>query len=261
MTFQNKNCIVTGGANGIGRCIAEEFIKAGAFVFAVDTDAEAGKKLQDDYPGKYFFFAGDIAEQKTLDDFIAEVSKKFSCIDALINNAAISRRGLLTGCGYDDFNYVMRIGVSAPYYLTLKLKDRFAPHAAVVNISSTRSFMSQPDTESYSATKGAITALTHAMSVSLAGKVRVNAVSPGWIETSMYHTPPQEPEHSDADEKQHPAGRVGVPEDIAEMVMFLCSEKAGFITGQDFVVDGGMSKNMIFNGDWNWSYTPPASDF
>lgn len=258
MTFQNKNCIVTGGANGIGRCIAEEFIKAGAAVFAIDTDAGAGKMLQDAYPGKYFFFAGDIAEQKTLDDFITAVQARFSRIDVLVNNAAISRRGLLSECGYDDFNYVMRIGVSAPYYLTLKFKEHFSPQAAVVNISSTRSFMSQPDTESYSATKGAITALTHAMAASLAGKVRVNAVSPGWIETSLYHTPPQKPEHTAADEKQHPAGRVGVPQDIAEMVMFLCSDKAGFITGQDFAVDGGMSKYMIFNGDWNWSYTPPA---
>lgn len=258
MTVENKNCIVTGGANGIGRCIAEEFIKTGARVFVIDTDVEAGEIMQDKYPGRFFFFAGDIADQKTIDDFIAAVIEKSAGTDVLINNAAVSRRGLLTGCGYDDFNYVMRTGVCAPYYLALKLKDHFAPNAAVVNISSTRSFMSQPDTESYSAAKGAIAALTHAMSVSLAGKVRVNAVSPGWIETAMHHIPPRAPEHSEADEKQHPAGRAGVPEDIAAMVLFLCSDKAGFITGQDFVVDGGMSKNMIFNGDWNWSYTPPG---
>lgn len=256
MNFENKHCIVTGGANGIGRCISEEFIKAGAKVFAIDMAAEAGKQLEQKYPDKFFFFAGDIAEQKTLDDFIKQVQDRFGSIDYLINNAAISKKGILSGCSYDDFNYVLRIGVSAPYYLTLKLKDLFRPKGAIVNISSTRHFMSQPDTESYTATKGGISALTHALSISLAGKIRVNAVSPGWIETGACQYPPRSDEHSVADEKQHPAGRVGNPFDIAKTVMFICSEDAGFIDGENINVDGGMAKNMIFNGDNGWAYIP-----
>lgn len=259
MSFENKKCIVTGGANGIGRYIAEEFIKAGALVYIIDADEKSGKLLEKKYDGKYFFFCGDLSEKKVLDAFAGEVLKRFGSIDCLVNNAALSRKGLLSDCSYEDFNYVMHVGVSAPYYLSLLFKNHLNGGAAIVNISSTRAFMSQADTESYSAAKGGIYALTHALSISLAGRVRVNSISPGWIETDVYGK--MLPDYSEADKKQHPAGRVGVPADIADLVLYLCSEKAGFITGQDISVDGGMSKNMIYSGEGGWSFDPsPASE-
>ena len=169
-------------------------------------------------------------------------------VDYLINNACTGRRGLISSCSYEDFEYVQRVGVTAPYYLTsLLVKNSFfASNAAIVNIASTRAFQSQPDTEAYSAVKGGIVALTHSMAVSLAGRVRVNCISPGWIDTSAT------PEHSTQDKQQHPSGRVGTPADIAEMVLYLCSEKAGFINGENITVDGGMSKLMIYHGDCGW---------
>ena len=144
---------------------------------------------------------------------------------------------------------MLRVGVGAPFYLTKLLAPYFRPGAAVVNISSTRAFMSQSNTESYSAAKGGIEALTHAMAVTLAGKARVNAVAPGWIDHSQT-------EQSEADRKQHPVKRIGSPRDIAAAVMFLCGSESGFITGQTLTVDGGMTRLMIYHGDEGWTYTP-----
>ena len=143
--------------------------------------------------------------------------------------------------------YVQQVGVGAPYFLTMLLQDHFNEGGAIVNIGSTRGDMSQIDTESYSASKGGIVSLTHALAVSLGGKVRVNAISPGWIDTL-------DSKLSDADKSQHPVKRVGVPLDIVKMAMFLCSNDSSFITGQNIVVDGGMSKQMIYHGDGGWKY-------
>ena len=255
MTFQDKICVVTGGANGIGRCVAQAFIDEGAYVAVIDTDAVSGGKLAQAYGGRLLFFEGDIADKATLERFSKAVLDRFGQVDCLVNNACISKRGLLSRCSYDDFNEVLRIGVTAPYYLTLLFAAHFALGASIVNISSTRHSMSQPDTESYTAAKGGISALTHALSVSLSGKVRVNAVSPGWIDTGAYqHDENYEPGYSKADEAQHPAGRVGKPSDIANMVLYLCSDEAGFIDGQNITVDGGMSRQMIYHGDGGWHY-------
>ena len=153
----------------------------------------------------------------------------------------------IDACSWEEFNYALRVGVTAPFYLTKLFAPHFAPGAAVVNISSSRDRMSQPQTESYTAAKGGISALTHALAVSLAGKVRVNSISPGWIETGdTVWTGP------DAD--QQPAGRVGNPLDIANMVLFLCSDKAGFITGENICIDGGMTRQMIYHNDFGWTY-------
>ena len=171
----------------------------------------------------------------------------------MINNACFSRKGILSGCTYEDFNEVLAVGVVAPYMLSLLFRDHFNKGGAIVNISSTRAFMSQKDTESYTAAKGGITALTHALSVSLSGIVRVNSVSPGWIDTGGYHDDTYIPSHSEADRLQHPSGRVGVPYDIARTVLFLCHEDAGFINGENITVDGGMTKLMIYDGDEGWS--------
>lgn len=248
--------VVTGGANGIGRCITENLLARGASVAIIDTDAVSGEMLSKKYAEKLLFFCGDIAEQSTLDAFIKRVTDRSKRVDILINNACITRGGL-TGCGYEDFNYVLRVGVLAPFYLTQQLMPYFAQGASIVNVSSTRAFMSQQNTESYTAAKGGINALTHAMSITLSGRVRVNSISPGWIDTGSYqHEASYTPNHTKADLIQHPAGRIGTPQDVADMVLFLCSEQASFVTGENIVIDGGMTRQMIYHNDYGWHYNP-----
>lgn len=230
--FQNKVAVVTGGAQGIGKTIAEEFHKNGAAVCVIDKQ-----------PGCYF--TGDLAEEKTLEAFADKVLSDYGHVDFLINNALPLMKGI-HDCSYDEFNYALRVGVTAPFYLSRLFLLHFAPGASIVNISSSRDRMSQPETESYTAAKGGISALTHALAVSLSGKVRVNSISPGWIDTAFT-------EYSGPDALQHPVHRVGNPMDIANMVLFLCSEKAGFITGENICIDGGMTKQMIYTGDCGWS--------
>ena len=231
MDFKDKVAVITGGAQGIGRCIAEEFRKAGATVCVID-------KQQGDY------FVGDLADKETLERFAKEVIDKHGHVDFLINNALPLMKGI-TECSYEEFQYALSVGVTAPFYLAKLFAPHFSEGAAIVNISSSRDRMSQPQTESYTAAKGGIAALTHALAVSLAGKVRVNSISPGWIDTAytVYEGP---------DAVQQPAGRVGNPMDIASMVLFLCSDKAGFITGANICIDGGMTRQMIYHGDYGW---------
>ncbi len=230
--FQNKIIVVTGGANGIGKCITEEFRKAGATVCVIDKAS-----------GEHF--VGDIADKEVLEAFAKEVIEKYGRVDVLVNNALPIMRGI-DECSYEEFEYALAVGVTAPFYLTKLFQSYFAEGASVINISSSRDRMSQPQTESYTAAKGGIAALTHALAVSFSGKVRVNSVSPGWIDTtgSKFTGP---------DAVQQPAGRVGNPLDIANMVLFLASEKAGFITGENICVDGGMTKLMVYHGDHGWT--------
>ena len=230
--FQDKVAVVTGGAQGIGRCIAGEFRKNGARVCVIDKQPGAG-------------FTGDVADEATLRRFAETVIAECGHVDFLINNALPLMRGI-DECTWEEFNYALRVGVSAPFYLTKLFMPHFAPGAAIVNISSSRDRMSQPQTESYTAAKGGIAALTHALAVSLAGKVRVNSISPGWIDTSFRR-------YTGPDAIQQPAGRVGDPLDIANMALYLCSDKAGFITGENICIDGGMTRQMIYHGDWGWS--------
>jgi len=228
-----KVAIVTGGAQGIGRAICDAFLEQGVSVCTIDL-------RENDY------FVGDIADEKVLRAFASRVISEYGSIDYLINNACLSRGGLDT-CSYDDFNYVLRVGITAPFFLTQLFREHFNTPASIVNISSTRHLMSQANTESYTAAKGGIHALTHAMAVTLAGKARVNSISPGWIDTTNTQF-----EGPDAD--QHPVGRVGTPADIVHAVMFLCDPKSGFITGQDITVDGGMTKLMVYHNDCGWTY-------
>ena len=230
--FENKVAVITGGAKGIGKAIAGEFRKAGAQACVIDL-------LENDY------FVGDIADQSVLERFAQKVIADHGHVDYLINNALPLMKGI-DECSYEEFNYALRVGVTAPFYLTKLFTPHFAPGAAIVNISSSRDRMSQPQTESYTAAKGGISSLTHALAVSLAGRVRVNSISPGWIDTdyTVYQGP-------DAD--QHPAGRVGNPLDIAHMVLFLCSDKASFITGENICIDGGMTRQMIYHNDFGWT--------
>ena len=230
--FENKVAVVTGGAKGIGKAIVEEFRKAGANVCIIDL-------LPNDY------FVGDLADQEVLESFARKVIADHGHVDYLINNALPLMKGI-EHCSYEEFNYALRVGVTAPFYLTKLFAPHFAPGGAIVNISSSRDRMSQPQTESYTAAKGGISALTHALAVSLAGKVRVNSISPGWIDTdyTVYTGP---------DATQHPAGRVGNPLDIANMVLYLCSDQAGFITGENICIDGGMTRQMIYHNDCGWT--------
>lgn len=231
MDFKEKIVVITGGAQGIGRCIAEEFQKNGATVCVIDK--------QD---GNHF--VGDISNKETLEQFAQAVIRKYGHVDFLINNALPQMKGI-DECSYEDFQYALSVGVTAPFYLAKLFAPHFAAGASIVNISSSRDRMSQPQTESYTAAKGGISALTHALAVSFAGKVRVNSISPGWIDTNytVYEGP---------DALQQPAGRVGNPLDIANMVLFLCSDKAGFITGENICIDGGMTRQMIYHGDHGW---------
>lgn len=235
--FQNKVAVVTGGAKGIGRAIVQAFEKEGAAVCVIDL-----------LPNGYY--VGDLADQAVLEDFAQKVLRDYGHVDYLVNNALPLMKGLDT-CSYAEFDYALRVGVAAPFYLTKLFASYFAPGGAIVNISSSRDRMSQPQTESYTAAKGGIAALTHALAVSLAGRVRVNSISPGWIDTAytVYEGP---------DAVQQPAGRVGNPMDIAHMVLYLCSDKAGFITGENICIDGGMTRQMIYHNDFGWTLTCDA---
>ena len=230
--FKDKVVIVTGGANGIGRCIADEFRTMGAIVYVIDKQE-----------GNHF--VGDISKKEVLESFAAEVLSKHDKVDIIINNAIPLMKGI-NECSYEEFQYALSVGVTAPFYLIKLLMPHLAEGASIINISSSRDRMSQPQTESYTAAKGGIAALTHALAVSLAGRARVNSISPGWIDTAytIYDGP---------DATQQPAGRVGNPMDIANMVLFLCSNKASFITGENICIDGGMTHQMIYHGDNGWN--------
>ena len=230
--FRNKVVVITGGAGGIGKCIAEEFRKQGAHVCIIDT-----------VPGAYF--VGDIGDREVLEAFAQAVTEKYGRVDVLVNNAPPAFLGI-DECSYEQFQQALAVGVTAPFYLSKLFAPWFSKGASIINISSSRDRMSQPQSESYTAAKGGISALTHALAVSFAGKVRVNSVSPGWIDTAWraYEGP---------DATQQPVGRVGNPMDIANMVLFLASGKAGFITGENICVDGGQTRLMIYHGDYGWT--------
>lgn len=239
MQFKDKTVIVTGGAQGIGKCIAEEFQKEGAHVCIID------KKPIPAIGGWGESFEGDLSNKGTIEEFCQWVIGKYGHVDYIINNALPLMKGL-DECSYEDFQYALSVGVTAPFYMVKCLKDHLAEGASIINISSSRDRMSMPQTESYTAAKGGIAALTHALAMSLAGKARVNSISPGWIDTdyTVYEGP---------DATQQPVGRVGNPLDIANMVLFLCSDRAGFISGENICIDGGMTRQMIYHAEHGWT--------
>ena len=231
--MQGKVAVITGGAHGIGKAIADAFLREGATVHIIDIQ-----------PGDWF--VGDVSKKEDLERFAASVIEKSGHVDYLINNALPLMKGI-DDCTWEEFSYALAVGVTATFYLTKLLTPHFAPGASVINIASSRDRMSQPQTESYTAAKGGIAALTHALAASLAGKARVNSISPGWIDTTGSTI-------TGPDAAQQPVGRVGKPEDIAAMALFLCSEKAGSITGENIYIDGGMTKLMIYHGEHGWEY-------
>ena len=234
MNYNDKVAVVTGGAHGIGKCIADEFRKKGAHVAVIDV-------REGDH------FVGDISKKEVLEAFADEIIGKYGKVDYIINNALPLMKGL-DECTWEEFQYALTVGITAPFYLVKLLASYLAEGASIVNISSSRDRMSQPQTESYTAAKGGIAALTHALAVTFRNKARVNSISPGWIDTDYK-------EYDGADAVQQPAGRVGNPMDIANMVLFLCSDKAGFITGENICIDGGMTRQMIYHGDHGWTLT------
>lgn len=232
MEFKDKIVVVTGGAQGIGKTIAEEFQKQGAIVCVIDKQPNV-------------YFTGDLAQKETLIQFTKKVITDYGHVDYLINNALPLMKGI-DECSYEEFNNALSVGITAPFYLAKLFLPYFLVGSSIINISSSRDRMSQPQTESYTAAKGGISALTHALAISLSGRVRVNSISPGWIDTDFT-------EYTGADAQQQPVHRVGNPLDIANMVLFLCSKKAGFITGENICIDGGMTKQMIYHGDYGWT--------
>lgn len=254
--YFNKVILITGGAQGIGLGLSQAFAKAGAVVIIADQDEEAGAEaadwlLQQQLQGQYI--ACDVGSEEQVQNLMRQIETKYRKMDALVNNAGIANPAVkpLQEMEMAQFDRVLAVNLRGPvlcakYALPL-LQQAESP--SILNISSTRAFMSEPDTFPYAASKGGLEALTHALAVSLTDpKIRVNAIAPGWIETGPWkkRSHRHEPQHSQADKEQHPVGRVGLPEDIAEAALFLCSDKAGFITGQTLVIDGGMTVKMIY---------------
>ena len=242
----NKIVLVTGAAKGIGREIARAYLADGATVILADIDCPAGEEAcltpgGGGDPAVFLFF--DAGEEESCEALFRQIKARFGRLDILINNAAIaSSVSGLWDAGLARFDEVLRVNLRGPFLCSKLAFPMMPPGSSIINISSTRAFMSEPNTESYSASKGGIIALTHAMAMTLGEKgIRVNSISPGWIETGGH------PEDlTAADHAQHPVGRVGEPADIAAACLFLSGPQTGFITGENLTVDGGMTKKMIY---------------
>jgi NAD(P)-dependent dehydrogenase (short-subunit alcohol dehydrogenase family) len=248
---QARVAVITGGAQGIGKAIALRMLKDGACVVIADLDEEAGRETEAECApsGTVRFVRADVANESDVLRLADETLRAFGGVDLLVNNAAISRGTPLTRLSLEDWNRVLAVNLTAPFLCAKHLSPFLkARRGAIINIASTRAFMSEANTEAYSASKGGIVALTHALAVSLGPEIRVNCISPGWIETGSWRkrSARRTPVLSDADHAQHPAGRVGQPDDIAELVAYLASPRASFITGANHVVDGGMTRKMIY---------------
>ncbi|WP_207432074.1 SDR family NAD(P)-dependent oxidoreductase [Sabulibacter ruber] len=254
--YTSKVILITGGAQGIGRGMAQAFSRVGAQVILTDLDPEAGEDALTWLDSQYLkadFLPCDVSKKEQVKGIMQQIEQKYGQLDVLINNAGIASpaRKPLAELPVAEFDQVLSVNLRGPFLCAkyaLPLLEKTL-HPAILNITSTRAFMSEPDTFGYSASKGGLEALTHSLAVSLGPKVRVNAISPGWIETGLWQKEGRktEPHHSQEDKDQHPVGRVGTPEDIAEAALFLCSDKAGFITGQSLVIDGGMTVKMIYH--------------
>lgn len=237
-----KIICLTGGNRGIGEAIAKQFIEEGAIVYSIDKEPYQGSL-------PIHFFVGDVSKRLDRELFVQHILTHQDHIDVIVNNAMESSHGILSDLDLDQFERILSIGITAPYHLAALCKDHMPEDSSIVNILSSRAFQSQKNTEAYSSAKGGLYALTHALANSLGPKIRVNAIAPGWIHTGKS-------ELSLEDHAQHLTGHVGTVEDIAEMVYFLSSTKAKFITGETILIDGGMSKRMIYHNDEGWMYKP-----
>jgi NAD(P)-dependent dehydrogenase (short-subunit alcohol dehydrogenase family) len=246
-----KVVLVTGGAQGIGKGIAQRLIHEGMKVIIADLDDEALAETGEDIHLAGAAFQVDVSDETSVKNLMGSINSRLGRLDALINNAGIA---VPHGAAPDklelaDWNRVIAVNLTGVFLcckhaIPLLRKGK----GSIVNIASTRALQSEPDTEAYSASKGGVVALTHALAVSLGPDIRVNCVSPGWIAVDDFRKRAlcKPPKLSQADHLQHPAGRVGTPEDIAAMVSYLISPQASFVTAQNFVVDGGMTRKMIY---------------
>jgi len=242
-----KGVLVTGGGHGIGKQICLDFLECGDSVCFMDFDEKRSKEFAAEHPNLFYFY-GDAADPESLQNFVSFAVEKLGRIDVLINNACRGNHGILSDLDYEGFDYVLSVGLKAPYELSRLCKaELIRNRGRIVNIASTRAFQSEPDSEAYASAKGGIVALTHALAISLGPDVLVNCIAPGWINVEEHA------EFSQADKAAIPAGKVGTPKDISGMVQYLCSQD--FMTGETVTIDGGMSKRMIYHGDWNWQYT------
>jgi NAD(P)-dependent dehydrogenase (short-subunit alcohol dehydrogenase family) len=248
MVSTSKTVLITGGAQGIGKGLVTHFAAIGYNVFFVDRDAEAGNETAASISNAHFV-CGDVTDSEVQERAVAQCLASTGRLDALINNAGVSEFVPIDELTVEGFRRILDTNLVA-YFAWAKV----ATHAlregrgSIVNIASTRALQSEPHGEAYAASKGGVLALTHALAVSLGPEIRVNAISPGWIEVGPLQKSSErrEAQHSAADLSQHPVGRVGNANDIAYLAEYLCSERSGFITGQNHVVDGGMTKKMIY---------------
>lgn len=241
-----KIVIVTGGAQGIGSAIAKELNLGGYKVVVFDNDTEAILEKKPEYKSVDYFNV-DVSSEADIIETIQSIETEN--LYAIVNNAAAHINTPVTELKLDDWNRILAVNLTAPFLLAKHTSKYLRKNkGSIINIASTRALMSEANTEAYSASKGGILSLTHSLAISLAPDIRVNAVSPGWIEVGNLKKKSNRQiiVHTDADKMQHPAGRVGKPEDISSLVKFLLSDEAGFITGQNFVVDGGMTRKMIY---------------
>ncbi|HSO06093.1 MAG TPA: glucose 1-dehydrogenase [Pelomicrobium sp.] len=251
MSAAARAALVTGGAQGIGRGIAELLVARGYGVVLADVDREAGEATAAALAarGRVLFVETDVADEPAVAACVATAMRSFGRLDALVNNAGIAapHRGPVEELALEAWNRMLAVNLTGAFLLTKHAAAHLrAARGAIVNIASTRCLQSEPDTEAYAASKGALVALTHALAISLGPDVRVNCVSPGWIDVSATSRRKQGPALRPEDHAQHPVGRVGVPQDVAALVAWLLSDEAGFVTGQNFVTDGGMTKKMIY---------------
>lgn len=245
--------IVTGGAQGIGKGIVQYLLQRGIAVVAADRDQNAGAELLEElgYREALSFTHTDVGEEQQVQACIAHTIGRFGRITGLVNNAGIAQPGNtpVTELALESWERMLRTNLTGAFLMAKHAGQQLQKNrGAIVNIASTRALQSEPHTEAYSASKGGLVSLTHALAVSFSGKVRVNAVLPGWIDVSRHQkrAARYELQLTPADHGQHPAGRGGVPEDVASLTAFLLGDEAGFITGQQFVVDGGMTRKMIY---------------
>jgi len=251
MNSYKKTAIVTGGGQGIGKAIARTLLENNFNVILAEIDSEAGREAQAELRdfGPAVFIETDVSSEPSVVYMVEETVRRFRRIDCLINNAAVNSKKPIHNMTLEEWNSTIGVNLTGAFLCAKYTSSHISlQQGSIINIASTRALMSEPDTEAYSASKGGVIALTHSLAISLAPEIRVNCISPGWIEVRDWKKTSNKivPVHSETDTSQHPAGRVGNPYDVASLVNFLVDDNNSFITGQNFVVDGGMTKKMIY---------------